>query len=214
MNKERAAIDAALKTAVTGSELALLQRWKTEYKQRVREELCNQGNQLPTQHSAYPGFEVGLVVRLCQLLTQYAPHCEWPYASHVQGSLERTDIHLVYMDEGAAREAWLEVGMYASDEEAKYSSDFEKLCVLLGYAPSALGVLIHFEVFERGKVFPLFQRFADEKSSQYDVDIQEIGDSANIHICRLFIELKGGYQLGKDLEQRKKGKAEGLALDR
>lgn len=187
MNNEMILIDNVLEMAVTGRELALLERWKNEYKNRIRETLRPQRMNPPRQNSGNPGFEKGLVVRLCQLLAASEPYCEWPYASFVEESQNHVDIHLVYRNAGSIREIWIEVGMYASDEENKYKSDFDKLLLLIDNAPEALGVLIHFEIFERGQVLPLFQRFVNDNGTRYDINVRVIGDRTNIQICRLFI---------------------------
>ena len=163
-------------------------RWKTEYKKRVYQVLEGARTHMPDQHSAYPGFEVNLVVQIYDIFRGLDPHCEWPYASHVKGSRESCDIHLATKNAGSYREYWFEVGMYASDEEAKYSSNFEKLRVLVDNDPRSLGVLVHFEVFQRKKVLPLLTKFEIQNRQQYAIDVRAIGQEDTIQISRLLIQ--------------------------
>ena len=103
---------------------------------------------------------MNLIRLLCGHLNIHDPHCEWPYASYVEGSREHVDLHIVRCIQGSKIEFWIEVGMYASDEDNKYRGDFNKLKRLLGACNSVVGIMAHVEIFKKGVVFPLFQRLA------------------------------------------------------
>jgi hypothetical protein len=98
-----------------------------------------------------------------------APHLEWPCASYVNDTKKKTDLHIIMNN----KELWVEVGMYADNERNKYVGDFNKLLNVINQSADNVGVLIHFEIYERGKVINIFNCLKMKHENDYEIDIKE-----------------------------------------
>jgi len=178
-------IDSIIQTLTDEQHQNLFDRWRKEYKQRYY--VSHQKDPQPKAHSGYPGFEKNLNALLFNKLQDKDPHSEWAYASCINESSEKVDIHII--DDGC--EIWFELGMYATDEKAKYNKDFHKLlAVIENTVQNNIGVLIHFEIFEKNKVFTIFQELKSQYEDQYVIDIREFKNDLRVIACRLIIKSK------------------------
>ena len=178
-------IDSIIQTLTDEQCQKLFERWRKEYKQRYYENFPKDPQ--PKPHSRYPGFEKNLNALLFNKLQDKDPHSEWPYASCIDESSEKVDIHII--DDGC--EIWFELGMYATDEKAKYNKDFNKLlAVIENKAQNNIGVLIHFEIFKKNKVFNIFKELQSQYKDQYAIDIKEFKNDTRLVACRLIIKRK------------------------
>jgi hypothetical protein len=138
----------------------------------------------PKEHSGYPGFEKNLNALLYNALKDKNPHSEWPYASYIDKSSEKADIHIIHDNS----EVWFELGMYASDEKAKYYKDFHKLSSIINKSSNITGVLIHFEIYERNVVIKIFKELKSLYSDCYKIEIKEFKNDNRTIACRLYIQ--------------------------
>ena len=178
-------VDAAICVLADDSHREIFTRWRQEYTQRhygPTERIC-----VPQKHTGYPGFEANLRALLFNQLKDRDPHAEWPYASYIVGSSERVDLHL-FVD---AVEVWIELGMYASDEKAKYERDFEKLTAVVDKSPTSIGILIHFEIFPRGVVLGIFKDLQSRHSEQYIIHLVPFLNTEGPLAYRLSVQARG-----------------------
>lgn len=94
-------IDSAIQAIADDSHREIFSRWGREYTQRYYDTAGRPSP--PIRHTGYPGFEGNLHALLFKELKGKDPHSEWPYASHIDKSSERVDIHL-FID---AVEVWM-----------------------------------------------------------------------------------------------------------
>jgi len=179
-------IDSYLNCLSIEDNIRLYDRWAEEYKQRYYTIQNIRVENKPKPHSNYPGFEFNFRALLWNILkgNRLDPHGEWPYASQIENSTARADIHVINQN----MELWFELGMYASDEQAKYSKDFEKLKAIVNSTKAEnIGILIHFEVFEKGKVSTIFEEFKNEPHTGFEIHFQEFNMDNRLIICRLIL---------------------------
>ena len=178
-------VDSAIRALADDSHREMFTRWSQEYRQRHYGTL--ERSNAPKKHTGYPGFEANLHALLFNELKSKDPHSEWPYASYINRSTERVDIHL-FID---TVEVWIELGMYASDEKAKYYKDFLKLVAMIDESPISIGVLIHFEVYPRGVVRSIFEDIQSRYGERYDIDLLALQNAEQPLAHRLSIKVKG-----------------------
>lgn len=179
-------IDEYIKQLASEDNVKLYKRQATEYKQRYYLDKIINEETKPKPHSSYPGFEFNLKAILWNLLFngKLDPHGEWPYASQIKDSNERADIHAKAPD----AELWFELGMYASDERAKYLGDFEKLKAIVGSSKANnIGILIHFEVYQKGNVSKIFAECIEKECLGIEVDYQPLITGNELVLCRLIL---------------------------
>ncbi len=174
-------IDSILQSVTDKNHRKLFDRWRQEYKQRYYFKFPKEPK--PKPHSNYPGFERNLNALIFSKLQDKDPHSEWPYASCIEDSSEKVDIHII--DDGY--EFWVELGMYATDERAKYSKDFYKLLSVVERSGNNIGVLVHFEIFEKNNVLDIFKELASQYSDRYYIDIRNFTIGDRTIACRLVI---------------------------
>ena len=79
--------------------------------------------------------------------------------------------------------------MYATDESAKYSKDFQKLLSVVNTPEKKnIGVLIHFEINKKNKVSPLFAQFKEQYKNDFSIDYKDHKCGDKLVVCRLVIE--------------------------
>ncbi len=178
-------IDEALRSLTDRSHQDRFDRWRQEYRQRYY--IGTTRATLPIPNTNPPGFEKNLHALLFTALGNNDPHSEWPYASYIDKSDEKVDIHLIIN----SVEVWLELGMYASGEAAKYSRDFDKLVYVVDKSPNSIGVLIHFEIYGRNVVAPIFRDMRSKSSRSYDINIRSFPEGTSAIAHRLSVQKRG-----------------------
>jgi hypothetical protein len=184
-------IDSIINSMTDEEHQSLFDKWSREYKKRYYG--SHRSHPLPEENSDDPGFEKNLNALLFASLKGKAPHSEWPYASWISGSKNKVDMHFVDCD---GCEVWIEIGMYTSQDDDKYNKDFNKLLAVVDKnIPNNVGVLIHFEVFEKGRVFNIFQKLKEQYSDQYIIDTKKFENNQDLIACRLIIQNKKAEQV-------------------
>ncbi len=183
-------IDSVLRKLITEEKIKLYSRWSREYKDRIiyltKNRRLKQGN-LPTQNTDNPGFEKNLISLLFAEIQDKDAYCEWPYASYINQSRESADIVFFESIDGVPFEIWMELGMFASQEEKKYKHDLEKVKSIVDINAFCIGVSAHFEIFPKGKVINIYNSFAEENALTNFINIRTIRNKSNIHIVRLIV---------------------------
>lgn len=191
-------IDTYLERLFDKEHLDLYSRWAKEYTQRYYECQKLSKENKPQVHSNFPGFESNFHTLLWNVIIEWDPHGEWPYASQIEHSTEHADIHALL---NGKTELWFELGMHAYSEKDKYSKDFEKLKVVVKNTKSEnIGILIHFEVFEKGNVKKIFEEFAKTPGADMVIDYKEFKDDSRIWACRLIMNKKAEQPRQPDAE--------------
>jgi len=174
-------IDKIIESITDEEHQKLFDRWSGEYKKRI---YGNRESPLPKEHSRYPGFEKNFNALLFGALNGHDPHCEWPYASWIDGSLEKVDVHSFINKD----EVWFELGMYTDGDKEKYEKDFAKLLKIVeNGSRNIIGILIHFEVFKIGRVFSIFRELEQAHKNNYLIDSNKFDVNGCLVACRLSI---------------------------
>lgn len=179
-------IDSYLNCLSIEDNIRLYDRWAVEYKQRYYSIQNIRDENKPKPHRQYPGFECNFRYLLWNILKENRldPHGEWPYASQIVNSTKRADIHVINQN----MELWFELGMYASDEQSKYSKDFEKLkAIVRSTKAENIGILIHIEVFKKRKVSRIFEEFNNERHTGIEIHFREFITGNRLTMCRLIL---------------------------
>lgn len=181
-------IDEALKKTIEQWCYKLFFQWPEDYKIRIYGEV--EKDHEPPPNSDCPGFESNILSLLFNVLMEMGldPHTEWPYASYVAKSRLKSDIHLI----SDGTEAWIEIGMYASDEEKKYDKDFEKLSKVIDESINNIGVLIHFDVYKKNEVKEIFKSIKgkNEVNKNYKINIKHFPYDSLPLVSRLSVQQK------------------------